>query len=55
MIYECFLMCYFMHIDPISSRIKVVLQSYFWSGLEEFLGVMWEAVGQGKLRRISKK
>ena len=25
-IYECFLMCYFMHFDPISSRILGVFQ-----------------------------
>ena len=35
---ESFLMCYFMHFDPISSQIQGVFQPYFWSGLGEFLG-----------------
>ena len=29
-------MCYFMHFDPILSRIQGVFQPYFWKGLEEF-------------------
>ena len=32
-IYECFFMCYFMHFDPISSRIQGDFQPYVWSRL----------------------
>ena len=30
-----------MHFDPISSRLWGVFQPYFWSGLGEFLGVIF--------------
>ena len=38
---ECFLMCYFMHFDLISKSNLGVFQPYFWSGLGEFLGVIF--------------
>ena len=41
MINEYFLVCYFMHFDPISSRIYGVFQPYFWSDFGEILGVIF--------------